>query len=89
MDRLTRHWKRFTWLEIKVVSKHRELYEKVRGKGSVRREKSKILRRAGIQKGSVAGRLTYIGGCILGAEWRHLVRVLTTGKMVEVPYARG
>jgi glycosyltransferase involved in cell wall biosynthesis len=88
-ERLTRNWTRYTAEEIKVVDKHAGLYEKTRGKGAVRRERSKILRRAGIRKGRMAGRLAYIGGCVLGGEWSSLARLLTTAKMTEVPYAKG
>jgi len=89
MERLTRNWKKYTAEEIKVVVKHADLYEKTRGKGAVRRERSKILRRAGIRKGRIAGRLAYALGCLLGGEWASLTRLLTTAKMAEVPYARG
>ncbi len=88
MERLTRNWKRYVVMELKVVDKHAELYESVRGKGAARRERSKILRRAGIRKGSITGRLAYAAGCLLGREWGSLKGLLTTGKMAEVPYAR-
>ncbi len=88
-ERLTRNWKKYTAEEIKVVDKHANLYEKTRGQGAVRREKSKILRRAGIRKGGITGRLAYAGGCLIGGEWGALTRLLTTARMAEVPYARG
>jgi glycosyltransferase involved in cell wall biosynthesis len=88
MERLTRHWTRYTLEELKVVDKHRDLYEKTRGKGAARREWSKILRRAGIRKGGLSGRLPYALGCLLGGEWGYLARVLATAKMFDIPYAR-
>jgi glycosyltransferase involved in cell wall biosynthesis len=88
-ERLTRNWTKYTAEEIKVVDKHADLYEKTRGKGAVRRERSKILRRAGIRKGGIVGRLAYLAGCLLAGEWSSLSRLLTTAKMAEVPYARG
>jgi glycosyltransferase involved in cell wall biosynthesis len=88
-ERLTRNWRRYVAMELKVVSKHRELYERVRGKGAARRERSKILRRAGIRRGRIAGRLAYLAGCLLAGEWGSLTHLLTTAKMIEVPYARG
>ncbi len=89
MQRLTRNWRRYVAMELKVVEKHAALYESVRGKGAARLERSKILRRAGIRKGSVVGRLAYASGCLIGAEWGSLTRLLTTARMTEVPYARG
>jgi hypothetical protein len=70
------------------VHKHKELYESVRGKGAARRERSKILRRAGIRKGRITGRLAYAGGCLVGGAWGSLGHLLTTAKMAEVPYAK-
>jgi glycosyltransferase involved in cell wall biosynthesis len=89
MERLTRNWRRYTAMEIEVVNKHRELYEKIFGKGAARRQRSKILRRAGIRKGRITGRLAYAAGCLLAGEWGFLTKLLTTAKMIEVPYARG
>ena len=88
IERLTRNWKRYTTMEMKVVDKHQDLYEKIRGKGAARRERSKILRRAGIRKGRITGRLAYAAGCLLGREWGSLKALLTRGKMAGVPYAR-
>jgi len=89
MERLTRDWRRYTAEEIRVVDKHLDLYEKTRGKSAARLERSKILRRAGFRKGGIAGRLIYLGGCLLGTEWGSLTRLLTTAKMAEVPHTRG
>ncbi len=89
MQRLTRNWQRYVAMELKVVDKHAALFESVRGKGAARLERSKILRRAGIRKGSITGRLAYAGGCLIGREWGSLTHLLTTARMTEVPYARG
>jgi len=85
--RLTAQWRRYTLAQFIVIAKHRTLYRSVLGQGAINRERSKCLRRAGQQKGRILGRLVYAGGCVLGGAISPLLKLATTGKMEEVPYA--
>lgn len=87
-ERLTNHWWPYLRSQLRVVWKHRSLYETVLGRGSGRDMYSKQIRRAGIRKGGVAGRVVYAAGCILRLELRALLRLATTGRMSQVPYSR-
>jgi glycosyltransferase involved in cell wall biosynthesis len=86
--RFTSDHKRYLFLELNLIEKHADLYERTLGKGAVRRERSKVLRRHGSMFGGVDGRLRYLRGCLMAAEWKPLLHLFTTGQMMEVPYVR-
>jgi len=86
MERLTAKWERYIAAQLDLTDKHRELYEEVYGTGGARRHRSKILRRSGVHRGRIKGRLTYIHGCVVERDWRHLLRFCSTGRMIDIPY---
>ncbi len=86
--RFTSDTERYLELHLKIIEKHAELYEQTFGKGAARLERSKILRRHGNMFGGISGRVRYLKGCIMAADWHALFRLCTTGQMLEVPYAR-
>jgi GT2 family glycosyltransferase len=88
-NRFTRNQKRYLALELAIVDKHAALYESALGKRAGRIARSKILRRSGGISGGVRGRLRYLRGCLMAAEWSALLRLCTTGRMSEVPYTSG
>jgi glycosyltransferase involved in cell wall biosynthesis len=88
MARLTRDLKKYCAAQLQVVEKHHALYERIYGHGGAQRQRSKIIRRSGVCRGGVEGRLAYLHGCLLGNAWGHLFRLLTTGEMIYPPYAR-
>jgi hypothetical protein len=87
MKRLTSQWWACTTAQFQVISKHRPLYERVLGPRAANRERSKCLRRAGLEKGGTVGRAVYAAGCLLGGALPPLMKLATTGKMQDVPYA--
>ena len=86
--RFTSDERRCMELHLRIVDKHARLYDQTLGRGAARLERSRILRRHGTMFGGVHGRLLYLQGCVMAAEWKHLFHLFTTGRMLEVPYAR-
>jgi GT2 family glycosyltransferase len=85
---LTTHWWSYHSSRLKVIEKHWRLYNEVLGAGGARRTASKQIRRAGIGRGGVFGRVVYAAGCIFGNELRPLVGLAATGRLSDVPYSR-
>jgi len=86
MNRLTSQWWACTKAQFQVIAKHRSLYDSVLGPRAANRERSKCLRRAGLEKGGIPGRLVYAGGCLVGGALAPLMKLATTGEMQDVPY---
>lgn len=86
MKRLTSYWRTYAAAQFVVIAKHRDLYTSVYGPGAVNRERSKCLRRVGLERGGILGRLIYASGCVLGGAMPPLVKLATTGRMQDVPY---
>lgn len=87
-ERLTEHWWSYTSAQLQVVAKHRALYKSVLGAGAARIHCSRYIRRSGMTKGRVLGRAVYAAGCILGGEFRPLLKLITSGKLADVGYSK-
>jgi len=88
ISRFTSDEARCMKLHLCIVDKHAALYDQTLGRGSARLERSRILRRHGAMFGGVRGRLLYLQGCVMAAEWKHVLHLFTTGRMLEVPHAQ-
>lgn len=86
MNRLSSAWWRRMFARLQVVVKHRSIYRRVHGPGAIRQEFSKRVRRAGLERGGIVGRIFYTCGCVLGGAWKSVVALAATGKMRDVPY---
>lgn len=86
MERLTRNLNRYVAEQLEIVEKHRALYEQAYGESGPRRQRAEIICRSGLQRGGIVGRLTYLRGCMMGGDWGRLARLVTVGKMADIPF---
>ena len=86
-DHLTDHRLSFLVNQLRVVKKHRALYDSTFGAGGARAAKSKYIRREGIRRGGLVGRLIYGCGCMVGAAYEPLWTLFTSRRLLEVPYS--
>jgi glycosyltransferase involved in cell wall biosynthesis len=87
MQRVTGSWLNNVRGHWKLVEKHRDLFE-MEAQTPVRQARSKGLRRVGLERGAVLGRLIYSCGCVYGGHGAALLELMFTGKMPDVPYSR-
>jgi GT2 family glycosyltransferase len=87
-DHLTNQWWPHTRGQLAVAQKHWALYNRVLGGREARRTVSRYVRRAGLRKGRILGRVVYAIGCVMGGDMRPALTLLTTGKMLDVPFDR-
>ncbi len=86
MRRLTANWRGNLAAQLQVIEKHAGLYREAFGRNAVRRERYNAVRRIGLECGAIVGRGIYLRGCLQGGKVKSILRLLTTGRMDDVPY---